>query len=220
MPTNYTIQLTHYSDGTTTQIAVDAQGLPLVPQPDLSNSQPCPPEQPNINVPATDTSGLATEQTLQSVLTALQTDPPCCNETVLANILTALQMQNNLLSVWNAAIPQLLNPPPPVNIDYKTVAVMVGLGGVGATFSVPANAVAFSAVSLEFDPAMNPYTPTQRLGDAVVDPNNGVLPLALVGDYRVEETRTPSGTLQQLGVGYTIQSTAGGAVLLSYKIPM
>lgn len=215
MPLQYTIQIIHYSDGTTTQIAVDAQGLPLVPQPDLSNSTPCPTETPNIDVPTIDISGLATEATLQDVLAAIETPQPCCNELVLSNILTAIEQQNGLLNVWSNAISTLLSNQNNVTATlYKSVHQVL----TGANFDIPSNAVSFSCISLEFDPStLAPYTAIERQGDTLTDPDGGILPLLFIADYRLEETTNPDGTLMPIGTGY--QVNAGGSVIIIYKIP-
>lgn len=200
----YTVIAIIYADGTTQYIAIDGNGQPLDPQPDLTNAIACPTE-------ATDTAPADPAQccpdystaSLQTQIASLQTN---ANNT-LSSMYVALQ----------AILTQLSAPVSPT--PYKIVHGIVGTGGtLSNSFTLPLNCISAEVVPLAVNPVtLAPYNAATLLGNKIKDDAGNIVTLAVLSSWKAERRQLTGGAWQQIGGTIQIEATTGGSIFVIYE---
>jgi len=204
----YTVLAIQYADGSVQYIAIDGNGQPLDPQPDLSNAIPCPVETtptgtgeccPDYSTATLQLLGNTQLNNANATLTAIQTAIGNLN-TVSINILQALT---------NVVAQQ----------QYRVQHGIVGAGGtLPNPFTLPTDTISVEVVPLAVHPdTLALFNNAQLLGNTVSDDSGITVKLAALSNWKAGRRQTSGGAFMPIGGVIQVAAATGGSIFVIYE---
>jgi hypothetical protein len=209
----YTVIAIIYADGSVQYIAIDGNGQPLSPQPNLSNAIPCPTQGGgggnggNGNGDCCEDYSTAT---LQTQANNLQQTANTTLNTISSTLSSNSTTLNNILSALTT---------PPIPQPYRTLHGIVGAGGtLPNPFTLPPDAISVEIVPLSAHPdTLAVFSQAQLLGNIVTDDAGSTIRLAALRGWKVERRQMLFGAYLPIGGNIQVAATTGGSVFVIYE---